>query len=158
MMQASDLDAPRFYFALPRLIAFLRGRDSARTEKNWLEANIVGAAVMLVSYTAISRLLIGGLAFWAQIASLVATAFATWIFWLLVFHIDAQIIKMLRAVGLIRDLSNARVQSAIVGIITTAFAWSLLAAPGWLKALGTAWIIATCLNLIAAGLLAFRVR
>ncbi|MBA2744581.1 MAG: hypothetical protein H0U43_09815 [Chthoniobacterales bacterium] len=157
-MRATDRDAPQFYFALPRLIASLRGGNSARTEKNWLEANVVGAAVMLLSYLAISRLLIPPLPLWAQIALLPLTALATWIFWQLVFYINAQIIKMLRSVNLIRDLSNARAQSAIAGIIATAFGWWLLSAPGSLKALGTVWLIATCLNLIAAGLLALRIR
>jgi hypothetical protein len=157
-MRATERDAPQFYFALPRLIAFLRGGNSARTEKNWLEANVVGAVVMLLSYVAISHLLIPSLPLLTQIALLPLTALATWIFWLLVFYINAQIIKMLRAARLIQKLSNARVQSAIAGIIATAFAWWLLSAPGSLMVLATVWIIATCLNLIAAGLLALRIH
>lgn len=158
-MRSTDPDAAQFYFALPRLVASLRGRNSARTEKNWLEANVAGAAVMLLSYLAISRLLLPPLPLPAQIAVLPLTVLATWIFWLLVFYINAQIIKMLRSVKLLRDLSNARLQSVIAGIIATAFAWWLTSsAPGIFKALGIAWITATCLNLMAAGLLALRIR
>ncbi len=157
-MRSGEAGPPEFYFALPRLVAHLRARNAARTEKNWIEANIAGAAVMLVSYLAISRLWLSGFELWKQIALLLPAVVVTWIFWQLVLYIDAQIIKALRAAGFIRGLSNARAQSFFISTITTALAWYLLSGHAFLRAIGAAWIVAVCGNLLAATLLALDDR
>lgn len=154
-MQTPEPDPARFYFALPRLVARLRGRNSRRTEKNWIEANIAGAVVMLISYLAIARLLLGEAAGWKQIALLLPLAVvATWCFWPLLLYVDAQIIKLLHAVGAITKLSNARAQSVLIGSVITALACYLLKMGPMLRALGAIWIAAVCVNLLAAVLLA----
>src|SRR3954463_9979124 len=40
----------RFYFALPRLLALLRGGDRRRAEMNATEAWVAGIAIYIISY------------------------------------------------------------------------------------------------------------
>lgn len=152
-MPSPEPGAGQFYFALPRLVARLRGRNPERTERNWIEANTAGTMVMLVSYLAIARCLVGEAAGWKQIASLLPLVVVTWCFWLLVLYLDAQIIKLLRALGVLQELSNARAQSVLVGCVTTALALSVLKAGPMLSAIGAIWLGAVCVNLLAAVLL-----
>lgn len=153
-MRTLEPDRPRFYFALPRLFAWLRSRNSARTEKNWVEANIAGAAVMLVSYLAIAHWLFADVARWKQIALLLPAIVVTWVFWLIVLYVNAQIIKVLRAAGALANLSNARAQSVLIGAVASALACYLLDAGALLHGIAVAWISAVCINLLAAVFLA----
>lgn len=153
-MRSAESDAARFYFALPRFVARFCGRNFERTENNWLEANIVGAAVMLVSYLAITHYLLRRAPPSKQLLLLLPVIVVTWLFWLLVLYINAQIIKLLRATGIISDLSNARAQSLLIGTVTTALAYYLVIAGGIVAMIGAIWIDALCVNLLAAALLA----
>lgn len=153
-MRPAEADEPRFYFGLPRLFTYLRGRNPARSEANWVEANIAGAAVMLVSYLAIAHYCLRGATWVKELPLLLPLIVVTWIFWLLVFYVDAQLIKLLRAFGLARRCSNKRLQSVLIGAITTAFACYLLKATPNLRILGVVWITAVFANVVADALLA----
>lgn len=157
-MARSEADDPQFYFALPRLIAALRHRNAARTETNWLEANVAGAAVMLVSYLALDRLCLGGAAFPRQLLFLLPLVLLTWIFWIIALYVNAQIIKLFRSFGMPAAVSNARAQSLLIAIITTGFACQLAGDPSWRRGIGITWITAVVVNLISAGCLAVSSR
>jgi len=153
MKKAELRERPRFYFALPRLVASQLGGNADRTEDNWVEANIVGGAIHLICYAFAAHVLLDGLPLWAQAALLIPVAFLVWICWLIVLHINSVLIRLLRAAGLIRDLSNARAQSVLLGMVTTAFAFYLVENGSWLALLGIAWVAAVALNLLAAAIL-----
>ena len=157
-MRSSERHGPEFYFALPRLVAHLRGHSARRTEKNWVEANIVGTAVMLITFLAILSFLWSGYRPSMQLVLLLPTVVINWVFWQIVLYIDAQIIKGLRAAGLVRGVSNARMQSLFISSITTVLACYLLTAGPLLAAVGIGWICAVFANLLAAMLLAFNHR
>lgn len=154
-MPPTDPVAPEYYFALPRLLARLRGRSVARSEKNWTEANIVGGAVILISFLAVDRFIWSDCSGAAQLALVIPTLVFACIFWLIVIYLDAQIIKALRRLGYLRGVPNTRVQSVFVIAITTALACSLLDEGRLLGAIGAAWITAAAANFIATALLRF---
>ncbi|MBA3881855.1 MAG: hypothetical protein H0X73_03855 [Chthoniobacterales bacterium] len=154
-MRSAERGAAEFYFALPRLVAHLRGANSDRTENNWIEANIAGAAVMLVSFLAISSFLWSASTLSMQIILLLPTVVITWLVWLLVLYVDAQLIKVLRAVGLLRGVPNARLQSLFISTITTVFACYLLNREPFLGTVAAVWIVAVFANLLATVVLAF---
>jgi hypothetical protein len=142
-MESSE---PRFYFALPRLIAKLRGQSASRTEDNWLEANIVGAAVHVLVLLFFAQVLLGSRTLWQQVLFAPVVVAAVWLFWIVFFYLTSRSIKMLRAVGLFRHLPDVRIQSVLIGATVTAFAWQL-------RPLGYVWIAAVALNLLAAAIL-----
>jgi len=143
----------QFYFALPRLIASQFGWSAARQETNWLEANIVGGVEHLIWYAFTADLLLRHLPLWAQIFLLVPLAFAVWICWLIALYVNSLLIRLLRLFRPIRDLSNARVQSVLLGIVTTVFASCLVTRDSWLAPVGLLWVAAVALNLLAAAIL-----
>ncbi len=158
-MQDRELaGGPRFYFSLLRLMEKLRGRNSGRTEQNWLEMNVVGAVFYLITYLFAANLLLPGLTRWMQIALLLPVAFLVWAWWLIFFYAGAVLIRVLRAVRLLPALPAHRVQGVLAGIMTTACAWHLLGAGSWLRAIGLVWMTAVGLNLTAAALLALNSR
>lgn len=155
-MRTAETRPAQYYFALPRLVASLRSQHAPRSENNWIEANIVGMGVMLVSYLAIARPLLRGAALATQLTLLLPLVLAMWPFWLLVLYLNALLIKLLRITGFLTDVSNARAQSILTALITTALAWQLLAGPPAMRAVGATWLVSVCLNFIAAAILAFR--
>ena len=157
-MQSPELDRPRFYFSLPRLIAKARGRSAERAEKNWLEANVVGTVVVLISYLMTARLLLSGTATWKQVALALPTLVVMWLAWLLLFYINSVLIRLLRSVGIMRQLSNARAQTLLIMVVTSAFAYQLLASATWTRILAAAWLASVALNLAAAMILALSAR
>lgn len=149
-------ERPQFYFSLPRLIASQLGWNADRTEGNWLEANIVGGGEHLIWYAFAAQLLLSRLPLWEQIALLIPVAFLVWLCWLVALYINSVLIRLLRAAGLIRDLSNVRAQSVLLGMVTTVFAFYLVENESWLALLGIAWVAAVSLNLLAAAVLVVR--
>jgi hypothetical protein len=143
----------QFYFALPRLIASQFGWSAARQETNWLEANIVGSVEHLIWYAFAADLLLRHRSLWAQILLLVPLAFAVWICWLIVLYVNSLLIRLLRLFRPIRDLSNARVQSVLLGIVTSVFASLLVMRDSSLAPMGLLWVTAVSLNLLAAAIL-----
>lgn len=144
---------PQYYFSLPRLVVSQLGWNAERTESNWLEANVVGAAEHLICYLFAVYLLLHGLPLWEQLALLIPVAVLVWICWLIVLYLNAVLIRLLRVCGLLGQLSNARAQSVLLGSVTTAFAFYLVGLGSWLGVLGIAWIGAVALNLLAAAVL-----
>jgi hypothetical protein len=144
---------PQFYFALPRLLASQFGRSVERTEANWLEATIVGTIEHLLWYLFAMHVLLGGLPFWGKIALVIPVAFLVWICWLIALYLDSVLIGSLRRFGFLRDLSNARAQSVLLGILTTAFALHLVVYGSWWSWLAIIWVASVALNLLAAAVL-----
>src|SRR6476659_5801849 len=75
-------ESPRFYFALPRLLAALRGGDARRAEQNGAEASTASILIFLVSYLFLTQVIpencgpiLAGFLF-------IALAFAVWLLWL----------------------------------------------------------------------------
>ena len=146
----------RFYFALPRLLATLRGGDPRRGEQNSTEAWVVGVASYLVSYLFFAALIPATFALWLKAVLLVMLAFAVWLFWLLALYLNALILKVAHSCGLLQTLPPRRGQSALIGTTTTAMALALLPRGGVTGEIGSLWLTAVALNLIAALVLAFR--
>ncbi len=144
-----------FYFSLPRLIASWSGKQTGRSEKNVVEANVAGALNHLVVYGAAFQML-RGLSVWQQLLFLVPLAALVGLFWLILFHVNAFLIESLRRLGLMRDLPDNRAQNLIVGFVTTVLAFYLLGTGGGSAALGSVWIAAVALNLLAAAMLPAR--
>ena len=157
-MRPPDVNLPDCYFALPRLIARARGRNAARTETNWLEANVVGTVVVLISYLVTARLLLSGFPGWKQVALALPTLLVMWLGWLLLFYFNALIIRLLRTVGLMRDLPDARAQTLLIALITSGFAYDLLRSGSWIRVVGALWLLGVALNLPAAVILALTSR
>ena len=142
------------YFALPRFIRKLRGLDATRSEGNWLEAYVLGAVVYLISYLFAANLLLRKSTWREAIIVLPLLLFGLWIGWLIVLYLHSLIAKGCEMIGLCADLPRRRVQSVLMGILTTMFAAQLLTAGPWLRAIGALWIGAVALNLAAALMLA----
>ncbi len=142
------------YFALPRFCDKLRDRSGSRSEDNWREAYVAGSAIYLISYLFAANLLLARLHFWRAAIALPILLFAMWIFWLIVLYVNSLIAKTCWACGLCADLPRNRIQSVLIGILTTAFAAQLMTSASWLRWIGAFWMIAVALNLTAALLLA----
>jgi hypothetical protein len=142
------------YFALPRLLRKLRGLSATRSEGNWIEAYAAGTVVFLISYLFVASLLWPKLHWWQIAIVLPLLIPGVWIAWLILLYLHSLIVKFCWAVGLCTDLSRNRVQSVLMGIVTTVLAAQLVAAGSWLRWVGAIWIAAVALNLAAALLLA----
>ncbi len=138
------------YFALPRLVQKIRGRDAIRSEGNWVEAYFVGSAVYLISYLFGASLLWPKLQSWRVAIALVLLVPGIWIGWLVILYLNSLIVKLCWALGAGTDLARNRIQSVLMGIFTTAFAAQILTANIWWKWVGALWIVAVALNLTAA--------
>lgn len=145
-------ERPQFYFALPRLVASQLGWNADRTESHWLEANIVGGLEHLIWFAFAAHALLRDLALWAEIGLLIPVALLVWAGWLIVLYLNLVFIRALRFFGLLRGLPSARVQSVLLGILTTAFAFNLVVTGSWLAPFGLAWVAVVSLNLLAAAI------
>jgi len=146
-------DAPRtpgFYFSLPRLLAGWSGGTGDRTENNSLEAHLVGALVHLVAYLFAFQLLLADSPIWQLLFLLLPFAALVWLGWLIVLYLNSWVIKLLRLLGLLRNVPDNRAQSLVIGVMTTWFAWRLIVAGHWPGLVGAIWIAAVALNLSAA--------
>jgi hypothetical protein len=142
------------YFALPRLFEKLRGGRGRRSEKNWVEAYCTGIAVYLISYLFVANLLLPKLHGLQAAIVLPTLLFAVWIAWLIILYLNSLIAKACTIFGLCTDLPRNRIQSVLIGILTTMFAAHLLTAGAGLRWIGALWIMAVALNLASALLLA----
>jgi|GEM_PF-811849 len=142
---------PQFYFSLFRLIARLRGGDARRTERNGVEAWLVGLMIYLVHYFFFATQFVPArLSPWWAVLLVVALLFWVWLFWLLLFYINSVIITLLRLCGLFRTVPIRRAQSILWGIWTTGMACALLESHPVLRELGAIWLVAVAMNLAAA--------
>lgn len=153
-MHAAKGPGPVFYFALPRLIARLTGRNGARGDKSSLEANIASLCFFAVTYLFAYLSIRSQRPLWAAAALIILPVFATWIFWLIAFYVNSLLIRMGRSVGLSGAIPTYRAQSVLIGTETTAFACALLLHGGWMAVIGVIWLIGVALNLASAVVLA----
>ena len=144
------------YFALPRFVRKSFGKNSKRSEGSWAEAHFVSVAVYLIGYLFAVHLLLPHLSGWTLIPALFALLFLMWIFWLLVLYLNSLVVKLCRVLGLFPDLPGNRIQSVLIGILTSVFAAELIASGTWTCWIGIIWIAAVMLNLSAALLLALN--
>jgi hypothetical protein len=147
---------PRFYFALPRLLALFRGGSSERAEKNAGEAWIASIASYLVSYLFFAQFIPETLGLFSKILSLVLLAFLVWLFWLLALFVNSLMIKLLQACGLLRTIPVRRAQSILVAGAASAMSFQLLQGGGWIAEIAAIWLVAVAMNLAAAAILALR--
>jgi hypothetical protein len=155
-MTESGRESPRFYFALLRLMSKWRGGDSARAEKNAVEAWAAGIAIYSVSYLYFAAQLPARFGWWLTVLVLIALAFGVWLFWLVMLYLNSLVIKLLRFAGLFRDAPDRYGQSVLVSATATAMACSLLGAGSWMTDIAALWIIAVTMNLTAAAILGFQ--
>lgn len=147
---------PHFYFALPRLIATLRGADVRRTENNGTEATVGSIAIYLINYLFFAQFVPAPLPLGQAALWLAGIVFLTWFFWLLVLYLNSLIIKLLHAVGIFRSIPIRRAQSILLCTWTTAMAFDLLDRGSWIGEAASIWLVAVAMNLAAAAFLAFR--
>lgn len=154
-MPGPELHAPAgYYFALPRLLTKMQGGNANRSERSWIEANVVGLSVFGISYLFLARLLPASDAWWAHLLILAPRMFATFLFWLLVLYLNAVLLKLVRGCGFRGGGSDSRMQVVLVTVQTTIFALCLMRTGSWTRVVGVIWLIGVALNLIAAALLA----
>ena len=119
-----------------------------------MEMYFTGAAVFLISYLFAASSLVPGLRWWQAAIVLLLLFPGVWIAWLILLYLQSLMVKLCWRCGLFTDLPRNRVQSVLMGIVTTVFAAQLLTASPWLRWIGSLWIVAVALNLAAALLLA----
>ena len=155
-MNALDPSRRHFYFALPRLIATMRGADGRRGENNGTEATAGSVAIYLINYLFLAQFVPAGLPLWQTALGLAGLVFLTWFFWLLALSLNSLIIKLLRQTGVFRTIPTRRAQSILLGTWTTAMACDLLEPGSWIGEVAAIWLVAVAMNLAAAAVLAFR--
>lgn len=142
------------YFALFRLLRKMRGRSAARSESNVMELSIAGSVVFVISYLFAASLLWPKSPWWERTITLSLLVPAVWIAWLMLLYLHSLVVKLCWAIGLSTDLPRNRIQSVLMGIVTTVLAAQLVASGSWLRWVGLIWIVAVACNLTAALLLA----
>ena len=155
-MTELSVSAPRFYFALPRLLARWRGGDATRAEQNGTEAWIGGISTYAISYFFFLQLVPNALNPWLRAVLLLALAFVVLLVWLVLLYVNSLLIKIARLGGIFRSIPDRRAQSILVGATVTAMAGALLQHGGWVSELAAIWMVAVTMNLIAAALLALN--
>ena len=146
--------SPRFYFALPRLLAKMRGGNPNRAEQNSVEAWWANLAIYLISYLFFAGF-IPEISNWGLRALIfVALAFPVWLFWVLVLHANSLILKLGASLGLLRSLPTRRGQAVLIVMTATAMAFTLVMRGSFAAELGAIWLVATAINLAAAVILA----
>jgi hypothetical protein len=149
-------ELPRFYFALPRLLATFRGGSFVRAENNRGEAWIASIASYLVSYLFFVQFIPATLGLWSRLLSLVLLAFLIWLLWLLALYLNSLVIKLLQTCGLFRNVPIRRAQSILVASTASGMALQLLQGGGWSAEIAAIWLVAVAMNLAAAAILALR--
>jgi hypothetical protein len=147
---------PRFYFALPRLLATFRGGSSVRAENNGSEAWIASIVTYLVSYLFFAQFIPATFGVWSTILSFVLLAFLVWLFWLLALYLNSLMIKLLQPCGLFRSIPIRRAQSILVATTASGMAFQLLQGGGWSAEIAAIWLVGVAMNLAAAAILALR--
>lgn len=147
--------AGRYFFSLPRLVAWLRGESATRSEQNAAEAFFVGSAIHGIAYLWFARLFLAQLTPWKQLALALPLTFVVWICWLLFVYLAALGTRLVRWLGAWRRMPDARAQGVIICSATTLCALDLADDILWISAIGIAWIAAVLLNLAASAVLAF---
>jgi hypothetical protein len=147
-------DSPRFYFALPRLLAHWRGGDARRAERNGVEACAANLGIFAISYLYFARFVPADAGWWLSGLMLVALAFLVSLFWLLMLYLNSLILKLLHGLGLLRSLPVRRGQGVLIVTTTALMAAALVQTNSFAGEIGALWLTATAMNLIAAAILA----
>jgi len=147
---------PRFYFALPRLLATFRGGSSKRAENNGGEAWIASIASYVVSYLFVAQFIPATLGLWSRVLSFILLVFLVWLLWLPALYLNSLLIKLLQACGLFRSIPIRRAQSILVAGTASAMSLHLLRGGGWSAEIAAIWLVAVAMNLAAAAILALR--
>ena len=148
--------APRFYFALPRVLALLRRGDTRRAELNSAEAWAGNVAIFVVSYLFFARFVSRDFAWWFAAPALIALSVFVLLFWLFALYVNSLILALLRRCGLFRSLPARRGQAVLIGGATTAMALQLVQDRSLSGEIAAIWLVAVALNLGAAVILIFR--
>lgn len=146
----TDRQSPRFYFALPRLLAQMRGGDPRRAEQNSAEAWLAHVAIYLVTYIYLAGFTPAFIPWPGRVPIFVALAFLSWLFWLVVLYLNSLLLKIVR----FRSLPLRRGQGVLIATLTTAMALLLLRRGSYAAEIGAVWLTATTMNLLAAAILA----
>jgi len=146
--------SPRFYFALLRFLAKMRGGDPTRAESNAAEAWFGSVAVYGISYLFFAAFVPEAFSWWMRGLFFVALAFLVMLFWLLMLYLNSLILKLLHTVGLFRSLPMRRGQSVLLVFTATAMAVAIAQRDSIVSELGAIWLIAVTMNLLAAMILA----
>ena len=147
---------PRFYFALPRLLALLRHGDSSRAEMNGAEAWAGSIAIFVISYLFFAARVLVYFPGWLAIAAAVALPFLVLLFWLANLYLNSLFLELLRRCGLLRSLPQRRGQAVLVCATTTAMAFQLAQQRSLAGEIASIWLTAVAMNLAAALILAVR--
>ena len=107
------------YFALLRLLRKMRGRSTARSEGNSMELSIAGSVVFVITYLFAASLLWPKSKWWELAIALPLLVPAVWIAWLILLYLHSLVVKLCWAIGLCTDLPRNRIQSVLMGIVTT---------------------------------------
>ena len=150
----NERELPRFYFALLRLLAKMRGGDATRAERNAAEAWFGGVAIYAISYLYFAAFVPDVLSWWFRALFFVALAFLVMLFWLLMLHLNSLILKFVRSVGLFRSPPMRRGQSVLLVAASIGMAVALAQRDSIVSELGAIWLIAVTMNLVAAIILA----
>jgi hypothetical protein len=147
-----------YAFALPRLVARLAGRRARQAELSRWEAYGLGILVFGISWVFTARLI---LAFVRQGVLrgfiLVLLLFAVWIAYLLLYFVNAQIVALLRKLGLYSAPANNPFQHFVIMSGTTLFALRFLRDEcDWVNLLGVFWLGLLALNLLSIVVLKIR--
>jgi hypothetical protein len=144
-----------YAFALPRLIARLAGRRARRAELSRWEAYGLGILVFGISCVFAARIILPVVRLEVlQGLVLVLLPFAIWIAYLLLYFLNAQIVSLLRTLGLYTAPTNNPFQHIVIMSGTTLLAGLLLQDEcAWLKSLGIFWLGLLALNLLAIAVL-----
>jgi hypothetical protein len=144
-----------YAFALPRLIARLAGRRARRAELSRWEAYGLGILVFGISCVFAARIILPVVRLEVlQGLVLVLLPFAIWIAYLLLYFLNAQIVSLLRTLGLYTAPTNNPFQHIVIMSGTTLLAGLLLQDEcAWLKSLGIFWLVLLALNLLSIAVL-----
>lgn len=140
-----------YFFALPRLLAWLGGKPARRAEFSAWEAYGFGAVVFLISC------LLAGRALWEivrpeslRILLLVLVPIKVWIGFLLLYYLNSLIARLLRRLRLYSAPTNNPLQHfLIMTLLTGLVVWMMATNRGWLRSLGIFWCALLALNLFA---------
>ena len=154
MEAAAPNESDGNYFALPRLLRKMRGRSAARSEGNAMELSVAGSVVFVISYLFAASLVWPKSKWWELAITLPLLVPTVWIAWLILLYLHSLVVKLCWAVGLCTDLPRNRIQSVLMGVVTTVLAAQLIAGGSWLRWVGLIWFVAVAFNLTAALLLA----
>ncbi|MEO8439194.1 MAG: hypothetical protein ABI540_03120 [Spartobacteria bacterium] len=144
-----------YAFALPRLAARLAGWKVHRAELSRWEAYGLGFLVFGISCVAAARVLLPLVRpVAAQALLLCLLPFAIWVAFLLLYYVNALILRALRRLGLYTAVTNNPFQHFVIMTLTTALALGLMRNDAaWLRLLGIFWVLLLGLNLFSLLLL-----